>query len=137
MLVPRIIAILMCLQVLVCPVLCNDFCDFHEQFGSAPSQLEVPPACHCCDSGTSEGGGSDAPCDPSSECCNCFCGGALVSETDSICDLHDFVVLDFAVNESYTSSMGQADCAKPADHLTDRALVFGRAILRAYSILQI
>ncbi len=61
MLVPRIIAILMCLQVLVCPVLCNDFCDFHEQFGSAPSQLEVPPACHCCDSGTSEGGGSDAP----------------------------------------------------------------------------
>jgi hypothetical protein len=47
------------------------------------------------------------------------------------------MVLDFAVIESHTFSFGQADCDKPADHLADRALVFGRAILCAYCVLQI
>jgi len=69
-LVRNLLAILMCLQVLVCPALCIDVCQLHEQANGPSSHLEGSLQCHCCGSDASPENESNAPCDPSSECCN-------------------------------------------------------------------
>ena len=136
-LVRNLLAILMCLQVLVCPALCIDVCQLHEQANGPSSHLEGSLQCHCCGSDASPENESNAPCDPSSECCNCFCGGAVVSETDSVYLPIHFAVSDVATIAQCAFTTEHTDCVQPAEHVADGALIFGSAILCAYCVLQI
>lgn len=138
MLVTRFLTLLMCFQVLICPALCIDFCQEHTSGIAGTLNIESISTCDCCSFGDSqEKGDSDAPCDPCSKSCNCFCGGALPPDLD-LADLSDiFVGLEFASFESRFVVLGIDEVLSCAESRTDQASISGRALLRAYCILLI
>ncbi len=128
----------MCFQVLICPALCIDFCQEHTSGIAGTLNIESTSSCHCCSiADIQEKSDSDAPCDPCSESCNCFCGGALPPDTDFV-ELADTVVaLEFASFESRFVVLGIDEDLSRAESRPDQASISGRALLRAYCILLI
>ena len=136
MMVSRLIALLMCCQVLVCPALCIDFGQSHQVDCSAIASAESSVFCDCC-SRTNGSDDSDAPCDPCSDGCGCFCGGALPPDADALeVSFTSFLKLTIPF-ESRFWSLSCDFLLPPFDGQPNDAKIFGRALLRAHSILLI
>lgn len=131
-----LIRLLMSIQVLLCPALCVGTCATHERF----SQVESVATCGCCSdvcaSTPLENGPAAPPCDPGSDSCNCFCGGAVVLHGEELnvvtLDRH-FVILDdcfFAISKRINRLPASVDglC---------QTKLHGRELLRAYCNLLI
>ena len=136
MLVARLIALLMCCQVLVCPALCIDVGQSHQVDCSDAGSAETSVFCDCC-SRTNSSDDSDAPCDPCSDGCGCFCGGALPPDADALeVSFTSFLKLTIPF-ESRFWNLSCDFVLPPFDVQPDDAKIFGRALLRAHCILLI
>jgi hypothetical protein len=134
MLFSRLIALLMCCQVLVCPALCGSKHD------SVAKDLESPyatiPSCPCCADHCSRPDDRQesrpdpvTPCDPP----DCFCTGALilVKDISSEVELRELLISTIDVME--LESRGPREVA-PVTYSTSPFL-YGRALLRQYCVL--
>ncbi len=137
----RLMAILMCCQVLVCPVLCIDCCASNDDQG----RVQTADRCDCCSSACSRSNRDNqpnvpcqpSPCDPTSESCNCFCGGAVAPHADELL-IFDAICLAYVdcflsepnlVSQS-KSQLFQFNCECDAK-------LSGRGLLRAHCVLLI
>lgn len=133
---------LMCIQVLICPVLCADGCGRHDLAQSSVTQAKASPkTCRCCpnkelDAEHDRGGDSRQPCDHST-CGNCFCSGALPL-ADGISELLTSMIFVTALPVD-RQHLTRGDCQVPSriEHLSDFTELYGRGLLRAHCILLI
>ncbi|MDX1926547.1 MAG: hypothetical protein SFV81_08515 [Pirellulaceae bacterium] len=133
--ISRLLAILMCCQVLFCPALCVDCCASHSVCKHEQSEI-----CDCCSGSESSIPGEQnqpgAPCDPCSDSCNCFCGGAFTPQADEISavDVIGQVVVPFDVPWQLAPHVS-IDCHENRREKFKK--LFGRGLLRAYCVLLI
>ncbi|MBN8604966.1 MAG: hypothetical protein J0M26_28475, partial [Planctomycetes bacterium] len=131
-----LIRLLMSIQVLLCPALCVGTCATHERF----SQVESVATCGCCSdvcaSTPLENGPAAPPCDPCSDSCNCFCGGAVTSQVDEISAV-DAVGQLVAPLDPQLRMAPQAIVSSHEKCHEDGTKLFGRGLLRAYCVLLI
>lgn len=138
MLISRVLSLLMCCQVMVCPALCIDFgasqwgCSFGESTGSCDC-LSV--ACSCLP-GDNEP--SDAPCDPCSDCCSCFCGGAIAPQVEEFSIVSDSSWTSAVSFDSERTLFAQASSQSIGNECQSHdSVLSGRELLLAYCILLI
>lgn len=137
----RLLALLMCCQVLVCPALCSGCCASIDECRQGPSR----DFCDCC---SSVGSGSNkdsqsnvpcqpGPCDPTSENCNCFCGGKVAPQADEhlILDVPFCAFVDWFQPESILGSQSKSQLCR--FNCESDATLFGRRLLRAHCLLLI
>lgn len=137
----RLLALLMCCQVLVCPALCIDCCTSIDDY----RQGQSVDCCDCCSSvcfGSNKDSQSNVPCqpgpcDPTSERCNCFCGGKVAPQADEIltvdapfCPLVGWFQPESILVSKSKSQLCRVNCECDAT-------LFGRGLLRAHCLLLI
>lgn len=137
----RLLALMMCCQVLVCPALCIDCCASID----VCSQVQSADSCDCCSSTCSESGKDKqsnapcqpGPCDPTSESCNCFCGGAVAPQADElfIVDASCWAFDDWFLSVPNLGSQLKLQLFK--FNRECEAKLYGRGLLRAHCVLLI
>lgn len=139
----RLIHLLMCVQVLVCPALCANCCDHRDlAHFSVTDTDENAKTCDCCRScsrgeiNKEEGNKSNPPCEPTT-CSDCFCSGALPPSGD-YADLFDTMFLFSALPVDWKAIETDLNQVRPtSDRAADGCELFGRGLLRAHSRLLI
>ena len=131
----RLLAMFMCCQVLFCPALCVNFCKSQEVCNYDRSEQ-----CDCCSGSDSSIPGEQkqpgSPCDPGSDSCNCFCGGAVALQAEEllVVDFFGQLVIPRDVQLQIDPRTG-LECY--TDRHEDNRKLFGRELLRAYCVLLI
>ena len=140
--VSRLLNLLMCFQVLICPALCLAKCAHSvSAVGGFNSSKGTAPTCKCCPHEISKSDQTQDPTRPkkpsdSSDCPDCFCSGSLVIVKDSVAEI-DFehvgiVFVDFAITELAQSSIDAPVCSFDSSRP-----LYGRDLLRKYCVLLI
>lgn len=125
----------MCCQVLFCPALGVDCCA-----SRLDCKHEWSESCDCCLGAESSIPGEQnqpgAPCDPFSDSCNCFCGGAVTTQADQISAV-DVVGQLVIPLDAQLLLAPQATVECHDNSRENLKKLFGRELLRAYCVLLI
>lgn len=138
----RLLSLLMCVQVLVCPALCVAKCAHKSTANVSQSKsAEVVAKCDCCSkSMPTNGEPSDSkrpgPTKDSSDCPDCFCSGSLVLGKDSVADI-EFDVVSSVVHSLAMDLFIQQPSCIAANQENSSPPLFGRELLRRYCELLI
>ena len=140
----KLLILLMCCQVLVCPALCFAKC---ANVAASKCSQQTVSACHCCgpqgstdnnrcdDSPLKKNDSPNRPSQPT-DCPDCFCSGTLVIGKEVSADL-DFNPISHALSNVEYSDISQSLLAPSLDRTSSLRLLYGRVLLRNYCVLLI
>ena len=139
----KLLVLLLCCQVLVCPALCMLKCAY---MATPPCSQKAESACHCCGPQGSHNNNrsddslekSDSPNRPTqpTDCPDCFCSGSLVIGKEVTADL-DFNPISHALSSVDYSDISQSLLVPSLDRTSSPRLLYGRVLLRKYCVLLI
>jgi hypothetical protein len=138
----RLLALLMCCQVLVCPALCMTKCTPSVDQTGFKAVDHSSSSCQCFPHATQDcseaprGPNPENPVDENSDCPDCFCSGSLVISKDTVADIElDEFNGVFVIGMEAEHTGNSFD---PIDTLADSSRsLFGRGLLRRYCVLLI
>lgn len=137
--ISKILSLLMCCQVLVCPALCGLKC--------APIAIEVSEIsastvdivqCHCCpikNSCNGDQSNSQIPQLPCSDCPDCFCSGSLLVGKETVGEI-DFGVVKCSAVET-ALMLPRTQVTSNREWYASPPSAFGRSLLRKNCLLLI
>ena len=140
----KLLVLLMCCQVLMCPALCVAKC---AHAAVAPCSQKAESACPCCgqqgstdnnrceDSPEEKGDSPNRPTQPE-DCPDCFCSGTLVIGKEVATDL-DFSPISHALATVEYSDIAQSLLIPVLDRTSSPRLIYGRFLLCTYGVLLI
>lgn len=138
----RLLSLLMCVQVLVCPALCVAKCAHKSTANvSQSNSTEVVVKCDCCTNSMQNNGEPaesrrPGPSKNSSDCPDCFCSGSLVLGKDSVADVEFDVVSSLMHSLAMDLFTLHPSCIA-ANQENSSPPLFGRELLRKYCELLI